>query len=84
VTVFGVVITFLLVFPWALVAVPFVGAAWSAVARSLERSGTGLQNMRGRYTFCRSESRRGEMSLRSKPADDSCVTRYRDSVRRTG
>ena len=81
-TVFGVVITFLLVFPWVLVAIPFVGAAWSAVARSLETSGTAPHNTRGRSAFCRPESRRGELALRSQPADNSCIGRYRDSVRR--
>ncbi len=42
-TVYGIVITMLLAFPWVLFAVPFAGAAWSALARN--RSGSGSESM---------------------------------------
>ncbi len=39
-SVYGVVLTLLLAFPWAFVGVAFVGAAWSAVVGSLGHPGT--------------------------------------------
>jgi hypothetical protein len=82
VTVFGVVITLLLVFPWVLVAVSFVGAALSAVARRWERSGKEPTRMRAPSAAYGAGSQDGERSLRGLPADDSRVDQYHDSARR--
>ncbi len=38
-SVYGVVLTLLLAFPWAFVGVALVGAAWSVVARKLGNRG---------------------------------------------
>ena len=75
VTVFGVVITLLLVFPWVLVAVSFVGAALSAVARRWEWSGKEPARMRA-------PSAAYGPSVRGIPADDSRVDQYHASARR--
>jgi peptidoglycan/LPS O-acetylase OafA/YrhL len=82
VTVYGVVITLLLVFPWVLVVVPVVGAALSALARRRERSGKELVRMRARSAASRPASRGGERSVSGRPADDSRVGQYHGSVRR--
>ena len=84
-TVFGVVITLLLVFPWVLVAVSFVGAALSAVAHWWERSEKEPARMRASsaaYGPGSQDGERSERSLRGLPADDSRVDQYHDSTRR--
>ncbi len=81
-TIYGIVITVLLLFPWALVGLTVVGAAWSAVTRRPGCAGRAPVSLRGRSVLSRSESQGGEMPLRSLPADESGVPRYHDSARR--
>jgi hypothetical protein len=80
VTVYGVAVTFLLIFPWALVVLPFVHVVWSWVARKREHSGKKLLHMSGRSASSRPESPVDEVVRGGLRGD--LVTCYHESTRR--
>ena len=70
-TVFGVVITVLLVTPWMLVLVPVVGAAWSAATRRLEKPGIEPARMPTRSATDLTGRRADERSRSARGTDES-------------
>lgn len=82
-TVHGIVIGFLLLFPWVLVGVVMVGATASVVKRSLAH----LQEAwriggRRRAVPFSPQGRRREMTTGSPPARDSSVPQQDSSMRK--
>ena len=78
-TLYDVVLAVLLVFPWMLIGVTVVGAAWSAGARRLAPVGKGLMSG-ARHLGPKRWG--GKVSAQDLPAGESCLRRYHNAARR--
>lgn len=82
-TVYGIAIALLLVFPWVLVGIVLVGAVWSAIQRNLEPLQKAWRvRSHGRSVPSSPQGRTREMSMNSPPAGDSSVRHQGPSVRK--